>query len=393
MKYEPPYTYQELVKNYGKDLADKLAKDPIHAWRMKTGIELIHKEPTLDEQERIWENWQLMSDEQKKLSDDKSIEFFGMNNATHHKQIMMLRWNKFNNVYESTMKPIIASSYNPHKSPMLQKRLILESFSYLCRKLIEEDYKIFPVPHRLLYDMLIDIKILNFLNSKKYFLKDYINDWEYYEVFNSYVKQNEDCQINVIAYEEKDIYDVIKKYNIDVDTNEFFESFAYIESAGENKANLCVRKTVFEKSLKKAIQHELIHWMQAYLNYDGKTYGKFDRKQFNLTDEQVKWLSKYFGDIEETFNYFYDNENEFEAWTANTCEEFEETNWSIDWFEEVIQDKDKFSDMIIKNSSNKGLIEMLLFSEICYLTSMNDPSDDRWWYLIEALKENGELNA
>ena len=31
---------------------------------------------------------------------------------------------------------------------------------------------------------------------------------------------------------------------------------------------------------------------------------------------------------------------------------------------------------------------MFLFSEICYLASLNNPSDDRYWYLLEALKEN-----
>ncbi len=31
---------------------------------------------------------------------------------------------------------------------------------------------------------------------------------------------------------------------------------------------------------------------------------------------------------------------------------------------------------------------MWMFGRLCYLTSMNDPSDDRWWYLLEALKEN-----
>lgn len=388
MIYEPPYTYAELIENYGKSMADRLSKDPVHAWRMKTGIELVHKESTLDEQERIWKNWQLMTDTQKMISDKKSIELFGMNNENHHNQIMLNRWGKFNNVYESAIKPIIKSSFNPYKSPALQRRLLLESFSYLCRRLIAEDYKIFPVPTKLLNDMTEDSKKLKSMENKKYFLKEYVNDWEYYDIFNEYIKCNEECSVDIIVYEEKDIYNVIEKYKIDVDAENFSDSLAYIESTGTNQANLYVKRTIFEKTLRKAIQHELIHWMQVYLNYSGKTYGKFNKKSFNLTDVQVKWLSTYFSDVENIFNYFYDNEDEFEAWVANTCEEFKESGWTLNYFEEIIKNKDKLDYILKKNSMNIGLLEMLLFSEICYLTSKNDPSDDRWWYLLEALKEN-----
>ena len=31
MNYEPPYTYEELLKNYGKTTAERLSKDPVHA--------------------------------------------------------------------------------------------------------------------------------------------------------------------------------------------------------------------------------------------------------------------------------------------------------------------------------------------------------------------------
>lgn len=74
--YDPPLSYDKLP--------DHLKNDEVHAWRAKTGIELIHKEPTIEEMERIWNNWNAMTDEQKAISDKKSIELFGMDNCTHY---------------------------------------------------------------------------------------------------------------------------------------------------------------------------------------------------------------------------------------------------------------------------------------------------------------------
>lgn len=85
--YKRPYTIEEIKKNY-PDKAEILLKDPLHLWRAETGIELIHKEPLLEEQKRIWENWNEMTDEMKKKSDEKSIELFDKNNATHNEEIM-----------------------------------------------------------------------------------------------------------------------------------------------------------------------------------------------------------------------------------------------------------------------------------------------------------------
>ncbi|MFA5188966.1 MAG: hypothetical protein WC460_06415 [Patescibacteria group bacterium] len=85
--YKRPYNITEIKKHY-PDQAEILLKDPVHLWRAETGIELIHKEPTLDEQERIWRNWNEMSDEMKKKSDEKSMGLFGKNNAAHNKEIM-----------------------------------------------------------------------------------------------------------------------------------------------------------------------------------------------------------------------------------------------------------------------------------------------------------------
>lgn len=87
-KYEPPYSYEQILSNYGKRVADKLMKDPVHKWRATTKIELIHKEPSLKELKRIWKNWNLMNDNQKNISDKKSIELFGIDNKTHYYQLL-----------------------------------------------------------------------------------------------------------------------------------------------------------------------------------------------------------------------------------------------------------------------------------------------------------------
>jgi len=65
--YERPCNIEEIKWLYPEQASD-LLKDHVHLWRAETGIELIHLEPTKAEQERIWENWQKMSDEMKKFS-------------------------------------------------------------------------------------------------------------------------------------------------------------------------------------------------------------------------------------------------------------------------------------------------------------------------------------
>jgi len=73
--YDPPYPLSKIPGH--------LHCDPIHRWRAETGIELIHEEPTYGEFERILKNWRLMSPEQKKESDRKSKEMFGVGNLEH----------------------------------------------------------------------------------------------------------------------------------------------------------------------------------------------------------------------------------------------------------------------------------------------------------------------
>jgi len=80
-KYEPPYQLDRLPKH--------LHDDPVHRWRSETGIELVHEEPSWEEYQRIQRNWQLMTEEQKAISDAKAIELFGVDNMTLARRIRL----------------------------------------------------------------------------------------------------------------------------------------------------------------------------------------------------------------------------------------------------------------------------------------------------------------
>lgn len=86
--YERPYTRRQmLAAGYAPALVRKLMADPVHAWRAKTGVELIHKEPDLEEAIRVWVNWNRMSATDKAKSDRKSKRMFGVDNKTHYEQL------------------------------------------------------------------------------------------------------------------------------------------------------------------------------------------------------------------------------------------------------------------------------------------------------------------
>lgn len=85
--YSKPYSVKQIKRYYSK-ISRKLLNDPVHLWRAETGIELIHKEPSLDEQKRIWKNWLEMPKELKKASNKRSLELFSMNNREHNQKIM-----------------------------------------------------------------------------------------------------------------------------------------------------------------------------------------------------------------------------------------------------------------------------------------------------------------
>lgn len=118
MKYTPPYSKEEVIEYYGQETFDKLFSDPAHRWRMESGIELIHKEPTYDEFERIWDNWNEMSDDQKKRSDEKSIELFGCTNTDHALQLEKeySKETKINNENSNDNNDIVKMSKDEVKS-------------------------------------------------------------------------------------------------------------------------------------------------------------------------------------------------------------------------------------------------------------------------------------
>lgn len=88
VKYDPPYNSKQIKDKYGIEMYDKLSKDPAHKYRMDTGIELIHKEPSRSELERIYNNWNLMSDKQKAESDRKCMELFGKTNKQYYDELI-----------------------------------------------------------------------------------------------------------------------------------------------------------------------------------------------------------------------------------------------------------------------------------------------------------------
>ena len=91
-KYEKPYNIEILKEKY-----PKLLEDPVHKWRAKNGIELIHKEPDFQEQKRIFYNWIVMSKSLQEKSDNKSKQLFdGMTNLEHHNAIMEYHWHDEN---------------------------------------------------------------------------------------------------------------------------------------------------------------------------------------------------------------------------------------------------------------------------------------------------------
>ena len=64
--------------------------DIINKWIQENGIELVHQTPTKQEMEEIWNRWQKMSKKKQKISDQKSIELFGMTNEQHHVVLELL---------------------------------------------------------------------------------------------------------------------------------------------------------------------------------------------------------------------------------------------------------------------------------------------------------------
>ena len=213
------------------------------------------------------------------------------------------------------------------------------------------------------------------------------------------LKQNIKCSIICCLFKTKDqVKNILKKYNNKkINVNEIHSSNACIFSYGnDNNFNvcLCLNELSNPFKIRKSIQHELIHWMQVSLNSNtNKLYGIFNDVKFNLTDEQLKVLSYITGleenDFKKEFEYLLSSK-EFEAWVANACEDFESLNLSLNNFKNIVESDNKFNMIYLSCKDEKDLQELLLFGRLCYLSSLNNKNDDRYWYLIEALKENKE---
>lgn len=82
------------------------------------------------------------------------------------------------------------------------------------------------------------------------------------------------------------------------------------------------------------------------------------------------------------------NSLEFEAWLANCVENFEISKYSLQESKSIIENKDLFEKNINRIKRRDNILELFLFSELCYLSSKNNSEDKRYWYLSEVLKEN-----
>lgn len=61
--------------------------DIAQRWRQQTGIELVYNEPNRSILNDIWDNWNQMADNLKKISDQKSLELFGLTNQQHYSKL------------------------------------------------------------------------------------------------------------------------------------------------------------------------------------------------------------------------------------------------------------------------------------------------------------------
>lgn len=77
---DPSIQYTREHPNWKTDLAI--------AWRKQTGIELIYPEPNRSLLNDMWDNWNQMPQNLQKVSDNKSIELFGITNQKHYQKLI-----------------------------------------------------------------------------------------------------------------------------------------------------------------------------------------------------------------------------------------------------------------------------------------------------------------
>ena len=77
---DPSKQYTREHPNWKTDLALR--------WRQETGIELIYPEPDRSLLNDIWDNWNQMPQNLKRVSDQKSLELFGLTNQQHYQKLI-----------------------------------------------------------------------------------------------------------------------------------------------------------------------------------------------------------------------------------------------------------------------------------------------------------------
>ena len=77
---DPSKQYTKEHPNWKTDLAMK--------WRQQTGIELIYPEPDRSLLNDLWDNWNQMPNNLKRVSDQKSLELFGLTNQKHYQKLI-----------------------------------------------------------------------------------------------------------------------------------------------------------------------------------------------------------------------------------------------------------------------------------------------------------------
>lgn len=190
-------------------------------------------------------------------------------------------------------------------------------------------------------------------------------------IFLKYKPLNNDIKQAALTTEAM-IYNYDQKFNLILlirETNESNKQFTYY----------------------KSIQHELIHWMQVVLNAQSyTTYGKFNDAKININSSKLAKLYKIFWQrnrITNLISYIL-NGFQFQPWCANIVQNFEYLNLDLIQFKNNIENFELFKDICFKNIQNEILIQLYLFVEICYLASLDNPADDRYWYIIQTIKEN-----
>ena len=71
-----------MLNDYAQTLAQQ--------WQDENGLWIVRPTEDKSQLEEIWRNWQDMPPQDKRLSDEKSIELFGMDNTSHYEILQLM---------------------------------------------------------------------------------------------------------------------------------------------------------------------------------------------------------------------------------------------------------------------------------------------------------------